>query len=391
MNKKIKFLGIPIGKECIKNGVYRKKILFHEIKFNLDECHITYRFLGIKYLTVTFLFGETSYNFFNIIKYVKQDKSKIKIILPVLVDYIKENLKTDTFDAICIFSHSGETFLSMYHMKEYIEKNQIKNPVFITNREYNTNITKMFFPEIPSIKIPNIFYGLYAQFFTISKIKDYSIRIYIPITHFIQFENSINNSEAKHFYSEIIKTMNVSSEITALPVISEENKEDAEAKMKLIGLKKPFIYVCSDTLSSDTYNIRFWEKLHIELFKLNQKINDGYDIFYNTLPSKSQNTYFKHCYLSFAQAKYVASQADIIIGVRSGLMDIIANTTSKIFCIYFPFYKRAKYLVDLNAEKVIQGFSLKQLPNVNPDNVYEYNTEQMQQDEIINEIISHIN
>ncbi len=116
----------------------------------------------------------------------------------------------------------------------------------------------------------------------------------------------------------------------------------------------------------------------------------GYDMFYNTIPLNLKNTYYKSCYLTHPEAKYVASQADIIIGVRSGLMDIIADSPSDIFCIYFPFYKRAKYLVDLNAEKVIQGFSLKQLPFVNSDNVYEYNTEQMSEDEIMKNIINKI-
>ncbi len=275
MNKKIKFLGIPIGKEYIKNDVYRKKILLHETKFNLNENHITYRFLGIKYLTVTFIFGETLYNFFNIIKYSKQDKSKIKVLLPVLIDYIQENLKTDTFDAICIFSHSGETFLSMYHMKEYIEKNQIKNPVFITNIEYNTNITKMFFPEIPSLSVPYIFYGIYTQNLSTVKTGKYSLRFNVPPQHFINLENSLKTGEKKYFYDELRKTMNVSSEISSSPEISEEDKKDAEAKMELIGLKKPFIYICPDALSSNTLSKIFWEKLPVEIFKHSHKLVGG--------------------------------------------------------------------------------------------------------------------
>ncbi len=386
MNNKIKFLGIPIGKEYIINDVYRKRILFHETKFNLNETHIIYRIFGIKYLTVTFEYGETKFNYFNIIKFNKEDKNKVDLLLPVLNEYLREKIGKDKFDVICILCHSGETFLSMYHMKEYIEKNKINNPIFITTRVSNTNITKMYFPEIPSIRVPNIFNAFYSPQNYSKELNGCTYRIILSSGHFNTLHNNVILGDKLYFYEELKKTMNVSSDITAIPEISEKDKETAKIKMKLIGLKKPFIYITTESVCSGTCTGQFWENLHVEIFKLNQKLNGGgYDMFYNKLPLKSQNTYYKYCYLSLPQARYVASQAEIIIGVRSGLMDNIANPESKIFCIYFPFNKPK-----IETDKFQSCYSLKQLPFVNPDNIYEYNTEQMSEDEIMENIINKI-
>ena len=79
----------------------------------------------------------------------------------------------------------------------------------------------------------------------------------------------------------------------------------------------------------------------------------------------------------------------MIFSVRSGLTDVIANPNSIIFCVYHAFFKRGD-LDAFSAQKALQAFSLKYLPIVDSDKIFEYNGEKESEGFILQDIIKRL-
>ena len=91
-------------------------------------------------------------------------------------------------------------------------------------------------------------------------------------------------------------------------------------------------------------------------------------------------------FLTFEEAYCLASKSKGIIGLRSGLIEpLTAINNIPIVCLYSDFYERGPLLA-LSADKVLEAFSLKKLPNVNVNNIYEYNVQNYSQKDILSVI-----
>lgn len=373
-----------LTKEKISDIAYKKKFLcgICSYKLNFKTSVVTYKFFGIKFMTKVFYRGVSKYTLFKFIHFHRNAQHTADFLLPILVERLKQITGMESFDIIPLQYRLGETLLLLSHMDSWIKNSGIKNPIFVSNLQYLKSLCEMYCPNIPFIQISPLIYNLHWADISNKDIKGVRYFQNLSRPYFIKFENSLLENP-KQFYDAHTAALHVPRTNTGKPLFSANIIDSAETKLRMLGLKKPFVFITPDAKSNGTMTKEFWDKLPLELYKL------GYDMFFNTIPWKMSNSFYKHCFLNIAEAKYVAEAADVIIGVRSGLMDVIANKKSKIFCVYHAFWDRGD-MPALSTENVMTAFTLKQLPNVNPDNIFEYNGEIEDEKYIISDIVKHL-
>ncbi|MCD7780768.1 MAG: hypothetical protein LUH05_08880 [Candidatus Gastranaerophilales bacterium] len=373
-------------KETLINDTYKKKYFggVLSIKFNVLSNDVIYRFLGIKFMHKSFYDGGKSfYKLFNFIKFKRSARHSKDFLLPVLALRIKQKTGMENIDIIPLLYHLGETFLLLCNMKEWMENNDIKNPVFVSGFANLKSLCEIFYPEIPFILVSPMVFNLH--FVNINNFSYKGVRYFENLSRscFEKYEEKIKNDTAPGFYQQHKQTLGISGINITEPLYPDEIKNSAETKMKMLGLKKPFAFISPNSKSNGTMTKEFWDKLPVELYNL------GYDMFFNAIPWNVPNSSYKHCFLTVAEAMYIARQADLIFGVRSGLMDVITNPNSKIFCVYHAFFKRGNF-APICAQKIWRAFTLKQLPFVNTENIFEYNGEEEAEEKILQDIIAKL-
>lgn len=386
-----KCFGVPIKEIEYKNLTIKIKYLFGILykKFDLSSYQVIYRLFGINFMTKTFCCGNSMYKVFAFINFKTSIDKTTKFLIPILYEYLKDNCSNvDLFNkrinVIPLFNRSGETFLSMFHIKEFLKIHKIKNPIFIATAPYLKNILKMFLPDAEFIIVPNVFWELYIGSATATTTTTTHFEQYLPHSHFVTLEKNVREGKNCLFYPELISSLKVSKTISSNLIYSKECIDSIDTRIKMLNLKKPFCFIAPDAQSNGTLPFEFWDKLSIVLYK------KGYDIFYNSIPDNRFSSSMKTQLLALDETRYLAEQADIIIGVRSGLMDVIANNHSQIHCLYLPFHNRSKELPELCAEKVHNCFTLKQLPTTQSNNnIYEYIIEESE-NSMLDEILDNI-
>ena len=109
------------------------------------------------------------------------------------------------------------------------------------------------------------------------------------------------------------------------------------------------------------------------------------------MPKNMKNTYYKMKFFTLDEIRYVSEKASSVIAVRSGLLDVIASSTKSLHCIYMPFLDRGVDFPPLSAEKVQNTFSLDYLPDINKQNIYQYNAEELGTELILEMILQELN
>ena len=367
-------------KEEFKNDTYKRKYAcgILSIKFNLFSCVTDYKFLGLKFMKKVILRGCSKYNVLKIFKFKKHAKSTAFFLLPILIKYLKQKITSENFDIIPLQYRLGETMLFLYYFKSYSKKQKINNPVFVSAMPYLESLCKIFYPEIPFIEVPPFIFNIHWADIPEYTYKNIRYIQNLSRPYFIEYER---NCPIEQFYAAHTKKLGVENDKIVLPKYSPDVIRSAELKMQMLGLKKPYAFIVPDARSSPTLSKYFWDKLPLELFNL------GYDMYFNTIPWRVANSSYKHCYLSVAEAKFIAEHADIIIGVRCGLLDVITDKNSIVFSIFLDFVDRDDLPV-LPAEKVLKAFTLKQLPNINPERIFEYNGQVEEESDILENIVN---
>lgn len=246
----------------------------------------------------------------------------------------------------------------------------------------------MLHPEIDCIYLPNIinlrsFDNTYKE--TFNKKTFYNV---LPFKHFINLEQRLQAGEYVHYCKEICNTVGIEYSTKAkLPSISEEIKISTINKTKKINLNiDNFVFITPESQSNKDPQDGFWEDI-IEKF-----YNDGTDVFLNTMQLNPKYGTAKTCYLTFEEGYYLASLSKEIIGLRSGFMEPLTSIQEiPITCYYTDFEDRG-LLKNLSSEKVLKGFSLKELPFANGNNIYEYDFNEYKDSEnFVYKILSNIN
>lgn len=279
------------------------------------------------------------------------------------INKIHRNIKNEfknIKEVFILFNNTGETFLYLNAMANEFKKRS--DIAIVYTRNYHIQLLEhilgkgkyLFEKDLNSAHVNKDCNKEYI----IDEVKYHMIA---PATYFIKYENSIhqenNIKNIKHFYMNFIDNFAEGRSFKSYPIIGEDVIDSANRKIKFLNIPSKFLLICNETWSNENFSDTFYQQL---CFNLNNK---GLHVVFNSTFLSNANSYGTSSFFSIKEIIYIASKAISVIGIRSGILDIITPYSKNVIALYTDFRNRGKDLPSLNAEKVLQAFTLKKLPN----------------------------
>lgn len=339
------------------------------------------------------IFGCRKFTFSDIDSYEKYfNLFPVKGIRECFFDNILAQLD-EVYDDIYIYRMVtiGDAYFFSLMFKNLIKKKCSKKPVIVALNQNSAEIFRIFSSDV------------------VCKTVNFNKRLALEI-----FYNDIENNgfeyRGKRFFSYINKGLiyNIHSDIrnciknndgnfsfihhlqkyyalfnsnVSYPSISAVTRQNVLAFIRSSGLNiNKFIFLSPFASSNCSYDKSFWKSL---CNKLKAK---GYDIFLNSSVNKLGLDDCVCTLLGLEETYYLATLSKGIIALRSGLNDFLSTVDVPQHILYTKF----RCDVVSSAEENIKQFSLKYLPEVNTDNLFEYDTEIQTDYEIENNILERI-
>ncbi len=275
---------------------------------------------------------------------------------------------------VFIRSGLGETYLLNIYLKQILESLNIEleNTCFIGLRDTFKEIFHQYNPNVIYKKI-----DLNWDYLCLSCDKQKyqyngkNIYFYIEKNYIYNLMNNYKNSTNNtHFVSNICNFFNINKNSAQIakyvPSISERDKAITYLYKNNININN-FIFISKNAISIENFSDAFWNDLEHYL-KLK-----GYDIVYN------QNEF------SITEAKVIASYSKAIIALRSGFLETLSELDKKFYIL-----NTALTMNNINAERIKKLYSLKFYPNVKQENIFEYDNETMDENEILLDILKGV-
>ena len=276
-------------------------------------------------------------------------------ILAYELEYLEKRFSKYDFDDAYLFaSASGETFFTMQYFEQICKKMGSKKPLLLSNKSYSNAIFKMFYPKTENIiHFSNLFDIVEPMTpLTINK-----HRYIFPFTksYFTRLEEKHKNGEDCHFYKNLVHAFGVDISARRKAEISNNCRKKVEDLIKYKALGNNFVIVSPLAASNDSLSHWFWENLCLSLNE------QGYSVFLNG----------PDCGVDMAEYRYLASRARAVIGVRSGALDLSADTCPITVAYYLPFKRRNDW-APIRSSYIMKNFSLKVLPDCMPEHIHEF-------------------
>lgn len=340
-------------KLCIKNKTFR----IVQIKKNIKKSKL----LGITYKKVPL-----KNHFIKIIKQLENNK----IIF-------------DDIYLIQIVS-MGEAYLFATIFKTVLVKNKSKQPVLVFTKAIYKQIFELLYSDIPMYVCDSTyisdFIGLSVDDVLIFK----SHKIYVPFTmeYLKGVEKKILLGDKVHYFDELCKSQGVNTEeiLSSTSIasihIDDIDIEAVKTKCAKINLNfNRFVIFSPETVTCAYYSKNFWCSLR-DIF-----LEKDIDIFLNITDEKNYIEGTKYCPMSIKEIISLSTMAKRIIGVRSGLLEILASQHIPMDILYTCFP-----LQNIQTDFAIQAFSVKKLPFVIKETIQEYNTQNFEEKELLRNI-----
>lgn len=313
-SKKLKFLNITIFKR-VKHGEKKKYYLF-----------------GVQILT----------------------KSALKRF------YAKYRHLLAPYDEIYLINANiGEAYLLF---KYFTDASNIDKILFITTNQRHVQLIKLLCPRCHYIYDETVNFDLFpAQF----KVHGKKCTVLFNHEYYINLERDMREErENAHYFQRMREFLGKDNVTPNTATIDEITYNQVKEKLKSIGVNvDKFALIIPEATSCSNIPEEILSKLNSTLKK------QGFDIFYNSIP-KDYQIYEKTYKFSLEEILYCAKMAKLIIAARSGLAEFLLEAHTKMYLLYSDFQNRAQDEV-LSAQKVLKGFSVKELPNVNTDLIQE--------------------
>lgn len=345
-------------------------------KVSFDEQTRKLKFLGgVLYIKKNYLSLEKNIRLFgfSIFRQTKTDKLKYKALYKFLD---RKNLKKKQ---VFIFngSPSGELYIVLNLMNKLMLNIQKNETLFVVDKNFKKNLCKLYYPEISCCLVKNL--NLFIDKKDTFKYKGVNFYSIFTTSHYLQ-QDELINKENIHYYEYILKDLNVNNTTHfVLPKTSNQVQNKIKSYIDKKQLSN-FIIVSPEANTSNSLSKNFWENLCKQLKRKN------YNVFLNIM--KMEN-YVDDCFVKFftyEELIELVKYSKGIIGLRSGLIEILSTLNTPIHCLYTPFPKRGA-LKAMSSKKALQGFSLKKLPGVNNRLIKEYDTMQISEEKLLETIL----
>ncbi|MDR1124128.1 MAG: hypothetical protein LBL61_06035 [Elusimicrobiota bacterium] len=268
-------------------------------------------------------------------------------------------------DIFILNSNIGEAFCILFYLSRALSAKAGKRKVlFCVTRESLLSIAGMFAGNIPCVYIRKIEYSVPDFCWTLGGKNFYMF----PAEYFLEVENKARAGAGAHYFTEVLNLFGVNkAEVKPQEIIVPQSiKRSALAKAAKMGLNNNnFIFISPYANSCALLPREFWLKLGAKLKK------KGYDVFENS----EENGF------TLAEAFALALMSQAVIGLRSGLMEILTQTAVPMQVIYTDFRQRAVF-GELPSKSVLSGFTLKKLPAVK-SNITEYDAAEFTLEELL--------
>lgn len=378
--------------------IYKKRKFFGILRLNIHfwkniNDAVEIRFFGKKINKFgQFKDGKIKLTFFGKFSIRLSKKYSCEKLYYILEKYVDYKMKNEEYTGIIINNATGEPFLYLSFLHYYIDKNNLKNVVILSRNGQHNEIIRMYNYHL--INVHNVFFNLTFKLF---KLEDHRKIIDLFETqYFVDYEKHLISGKQRHFYDSLKMKLGCTNAKSVLPVISKNkkyatllqlsriDKDLLDFKNNKVILKKPIVFILPDSNSNG--------KLSNEmLYNLSSSLQQfGFCVLING-SRKELSSWNNFVWFSHSEARFLGDIASYVIGIRSGLFDILSSTKSKKFVIYKHFCGRASWFPEsLDAQIVKSAFSLKELPFVDPNDVFEYNGENQDMQYIYEDIIMHI-
>lgn len=346
------------------NNEIKHKIAFGLVKyvrFYGDGFSYFIYFLGIHIFSRTFIRGVPSYRFLFFQKKLTPIQRTYRLVKDVR--YFKRKEYKRIF---VLFNNLGETRLALEHLKGKISDTCL----IVYTKRYHKQLLEMILPDID-----NMFYPEYFSVHLSNKAKEEyfigncRISLLGLISYFKNYERLIQLSTdgcVRHFYFNYVSSILREKQVINIPplILQKESINSAREKLNFLIGKNKFVIICNETFSNQNLSPEFYQELCRMLYQ------QGYKILFNSTGINKSNSLGISSFLSIQELLEIASHAEFVIGIRSGILDVLASNCSHIVAIYTAFKIRPGF-DSLSAEKVLEAFSLKKIPFQNTPRIDE--------------------
>ncbi|PAF51096.1 hypothetical protein BKH43_02505 [Helicobacter sp. 13S00401-1] len=298
------------------------------------------------------------------------------------------SLDIKNYKAIFIFnSNSGEINLFLtYVLKPLLKRYNLdgyKDLLFIATKDYHLDIMESIFPQVPRLLAKNI--KLFYE--TLKYINKQAFFTIFTSVYFLKVEDNIAFSSTfkTHYFKLMLKELDIDKKDLVfqgfLPPQNIESSMLAKIKKTKLNLKN-FIILAPEAISCKPYKKRFWKKLIKSLQAA------GIDIFVNAVEKSThfKGVNYKHCKLGFDEVFMLAKLSLGVVSLRSGLVENLLQANVPLFALYTRFKHKPPFGI-LDSKKILAGFSLRVLPNINQTLLYEFDMEEVVENKLIELIV----
>ncbi len=284
------------------------------------------------------------------------------------VFYKKYKKLFDKYDDIYIMhANIGESVFFLRLAKAYFEKNASKKPLLVGLQNYHKDLVELLCADIPIVIIKRIKVSLYMDEFVANGNKTF--RLMFSKRHFDSVEDNIRDKENPtiHFKDHVLNYMGLKDsdfEVNKIN-ISEDIKKSLKSKVNKIGLNLDnFVIFTPEANTCEDYEFEFWQDMKTKYE------SQGTDVFCNVMKKENKEKFknFKQCDLSLGEIFELTKHAKELIGLRSGLLDLLVLTNTPMKVIYTKAKNRASFN-PLSTEEIIEGFNMKEYKNVEEFNM----------------------
>ncbi len=363
----------------VKKKIYLKFLNICLCKIETDSNLIKYKFLnGIIY----FKYNRSSLEYrirligFTIYRKESNDILKYESL------YKRLQKKNYLYPNVLIFNGapSGELYIVLNLLKNIFKNISNDQFLFVVDKKFKKDLCCLYYPNINCLIDKNLnLYVSKTEEYQINNTKFYS---FFSTKHYLKQDEEINKKNV-HYYDYIHRELKiVNASLFKLPQISKKTSEKIKNYIEENNLKN-FIIISPEANTCSKYSESFWKNLCEQLKCA------SYEIFLNIM--KMEN-YVEGCYVNYFNYEELielAKYSNGIVGLRSGLLEILSTLNIPIACIYTSFPKRGA-LKAMDSSKALTGFTLKKLPGIIVDNISEFDVNNYSEQELINLIIDSL-
>lgn len=243
-------------------------------------------------------------------------------------------------------------------------KHWYKGGIVVLTKKYHKNLFNMFLPHVPVMVCER-------SSLCVADKKTFIYKENVFEELLTSQELYSMNQNSKKFIDKWQEHLNtdLSELMLTKPILDDVTKVNASKKLKYMGLDiNNLIFVASEAQSALPLSDVFWNNL-VECLRARE-----HSVFFNKAKGNENEV------LTIEEATYVASKSKLIIGLRSGLMDLFCMLGVPMAVIYTDNSPR---------EDIQPTYTLKQYPYCTKD-IIEYNMRVLKEKEVIDSIIKKL-